>query len=61
MLNAVADAIDENVEMLAVSEIYENGKPMRETLAADLPLSGDHFRYFAGAIRSEEGRISGKY
>jgi aldehyde dehydrogenase len=58
VLNAVADAIDENLEMLAVAESYENGKPVRETLAADIPLSADHFRYFAGAIRSEEGRIS---
>ena len=44
--------------MLAVAESYDNGKPVRETLAADIPLSADHFRYFAGAIRSEEGRIS---
>jgi aldehyde dehydrogenase len=58
VLNAVADAIDENLEMLAVAESYENGKPVRETLAADVPLASDHFRYFAGAIRSEEGRIS---
>ena len=58
VLNAVADAIDENLEMLAVAESYENGKPVRETLAADIPLAADHFRYFAGAIRSEEGRIS---
>ena len=58
VLNAVADAIDENLEVLAVAESYENGKPVRETLAADIPLSADHFRYFAGAIRSEEGRIS---
>ena len=58
VLNAVADAIDENLEMLAIAESYENGKPVRETLAADIPLSADHFRYFAGAIRSEEGRIS---
>ncbi|MBV8998988.1 MAG: aldehyde dehydrogenase family protein, partial [Solirubrobacterales bacterium] len=58
VLNTVADAIDENLEMLAVAESYENGKPVRETLAADIPLSADHFRYFAGAIRSEEGRIS---
>jgi len=58
VLNAVADAIDENLEMLAVAESYENGKPVRETLAADIPLSADHFRYFAGAIRAEEGRIS---
>jgi aldehyde dehydrogenase len=58
VLNAVADAIDANLEMLAVAESYENGKPVRETLAADVPLSADHFRYFAGAIRAEEGRIS---
>jgi aldehyde dehydrogenase len=58
VLNAVADAIDQNLEMLAVAESYENGKPVRETLAADVPLSADHFRYFGGAVRSEEGRIS---
>ena len=58
VLNKVADAIEENLEMLAVAESYENGKPVRETLAADIPLSADHFRYFAGAVRSEEGRIS---
>ncbi|MGO9892490.1 MAG: aldehyde dehydrogenase family protein [Solirubrobacteraceae bacterium] len=58
VLNAIADAIDENMEMLAVAESYENGKPVRETLAADIPLAADHFRYFAGAIRSEEGRIT---
>ena len=58
VLNAVADAIEQNLEMLAVAESYENGKPVRETLAADIPLAADHFRYFAGAVRSEEGRIS---
>ena len=58
VLNAIADAIDDNLEMLAVAESYENGKPVRETLAADIPLSADHFRYFAGAVRSEEGRVS---
>jgi aldehyde dehydrogenase len=58
VLNKVADAIEENLEMLAVAESYDNGKPVRETLAADIPLSVDHFRYFAGAVRSEEGRIS---
>ena len=58
VLNAVADAIEENLEMLAVAESYENGKPVRETLAADIPLAADHFRYFAAAVRSEEGRIS---
>ncbi len=58
VLNAVADAIDENLEMLAVAESWENGKPVRETLAADIPLAADHFRYFADVIRGEEGRIS---
>ena len=58
VLNAVADALEENLEMLAVAESYENGKPVRETLAADVPLAIDHFRYFAAAIRAEEGRIS---
>ncbi|MGO9791832.1 MAG: aldehyde dehydrogenase family protein, partial [Solirubrobacteraceae bacterium] len=58
VLTHVADAIEETLEMLAVAESYENGKPVRETLAADIPLSADHFRYFAGAARAEEGRIS---
>ena len=58
VLNAVADAIEQNLEMLAVAESYENGKPVRETLAADIPLAIDHFRYFAAAVRAEEGRIS---
>ncbi len=58
VLNNVADAIEDNLEMLAVAESYENGKPVRETLAADIPLAADHFRYFAAAARSEEGRIS---
>jgi len=56
VLNAIADAIDANKEMLAVAESWENGKPVRETLNADLPLVVDHFRYFAAAIRAEEGR-----
>ena len=43
VLNAVADAIEENLEMLAVAESWENGKPVRETLAADIPLAADHF------------------
>jgi aldehyde dehydrogenase len=58
VLNAIADAIEANLEMLAVAESWENGKPVRETLGADLPLAIDHFRYFAGAIRAEEGRTS---
>ena len=55
VLNKVADAIEEHVEMLAVAESWENGKPVRETLAADIPLAADHFRYFASVIRGEEG------
>ena len=58
VLNKIADAITANLEMLAVAESWENGKPVRETLAADIPLAADHFRYFAGAIRSLEGSIS---
>ncbi len=58
VLNRVADAIEENLEMLAVAESWENGKPVRETLAADIPLAVDHFRYFASVIRGEEGAIS---
>jgi aldehyde dehydrogenase len=58
VLNAVADAIDENLEMLAAAESWENGKPVRETLAADIPLAADHFRYFASVIRGEEGSIA---
>jgi len=56
VLNRIADAIEANLEMLAVAETWENGKPVRETLAADIPLAVDHFRYFAGATRSLEGR-----
>jgi aldehyde dehydrogenase len=56
VLNAVADAIEANKEMLAVAESWENGKPVRETLNADIPLVIDHFRYFAAAARAEEGR-----
>jgi aldehyde dehydrogenase len=58
VLNAIADAIDEHKELLAVAETWDNGKPVRETLAADIPLAADHFRYFAGAIRAEEGSIA---
>jgi aldehyde dehydrogenase len=58
VLNRIADAIEENAEMLAVAESWENGKPVRETLNADIPLAADHFRYFAGVIRAEEGSIS---
>ncbi|WAL64620.1 aldehyde dehydrogenase family protein [Amycolatopsis cynarae] len=58
ILNKIADRIEENLEALAVAETWENGKPVRETLAADLPLAVDHFRYFAGAVRAQEGGIS---
>ncbi|RHA38420.1 acetaldehyde dehydrogenase ExaC [Cellulomonas rhizosphaerae] len=58
VLNKIADRMEENLEMLAVAETWENGKPVRETLAADMPLAIDHFRYFAGAIRAQEGSIS---
>ncbi|GGC79770.1 aldehyde dehydrogenase [Tersicoccus solisilvae] len=58
ILNRIADRIEENLEMLAVAETWDNGKPVRETLAADLPLAVDHFRYFAGAIRAQEGGVS---
>ena len=58
VLNKVADAIEEHLELLAVAESWENGKPVRETLAADIPLAADHFRYFASVIRGEEGAIS---
>ena len=58
VLNRIADAIEEHREMLAVAESWDNGKPVRETLAADIPLAADHFRYFAGVIRGETGSIS---
>ncbi|AXG12123.1 aldehyde dehydrogenase family protein [Intrasporangium calvum] len=58
ILNRIADRIEENLEMLAVAETWENGKAVRETLAADLPLAVDHFRYFAGVLRGQEGSSS---
>jgi aldehyde dehydrogenase len=58
VLNSVADVIEEHRELLAVAESFDNGKPVRETLAADVPLAADHFRYFASVIRGEEGAIS---
>ncbi|MGY4644037.1 acetaldehyde dehydrogenase ExaC [Cellulomonas sp. URHB0016] len=58
ILNKIADRIEANLESLAVAECWENGKPIREIIAADLPLAVDHFRYFAGAIRAQEGSIS---
>lgn len=58
ILLKIADRLEANLEMLAVAETWDNGKPVRETLAADIPLAIDHFRYFAGCIRAQEGGIS---
>ena len=58
ILNRIAGRMEENLELLATAETWDNGKPIRETLAADLPLAIDHFRYFAGAIRAQEGSLS---
>lgn len=58
VLNRIADRLEENLEMLAIAETWDNGKPVRETLAADLPLTIDHFRYFAGVLRGQEGSSS---
>ena len=55
VLNRIADVIDANLELLAVAETWDNGKPIREPLNADLPLAADHFRYFAAAIRAQDG------
>jgi aldehyde dehydrogenase len=58
LLLKIADRIDANLEKLAYAETVDNGKPIRETLAADIPLTSDHFRYFAGCLRSQEGSLS---
>ena len=58
VLNKIADRMEENLERIAVAESWENGKAVRECLAADIPLAIDHFRYFAGAIRAQEGHSS---
>ncbi len=58
ILNKIADRLEDNLEMLATAETWDNGKAVRETLNADLPLAIDHFRYFAGTIRAQEGSIS---
>ena len=55
ILNKIAAIIDENKEHLAMVESMDNGKPIRETLAVDIPMAADHFRYFAGCIQAEEG------
>lgn len=58
ILNRIADRMEQNLELIATAETWDNGKPIRETLAADIPLAIDHFRYFAGCVRSEEGSVS---
>ena len=58
ILNRIADRMEQNLSLLATAETWDNGKPIRETTAADLPLAIDHFRYFAGVIRAQEGGIS---
>jgi aldehyde dehydrogenase len=55
VLNRIADVIDANTELLSVAETWENGKPVREPLNEDIPLAADHFRYFAAAIRAQDG------
>jgi len=55
VLLRIADRIEQNLELLAITETWDNGKPIRETLNADIPLAVDHFRYFAGCIRAQEG------
>jgi aldehyde dehydrogenase len=57
ILNLIADRMEENLEILAYAETWDNGKPIRETLNADVPLAIDHFRYFAGCIRAQEGSL----
>ncbi|MDR3394428.1 MAG: aldehyde dehydrogenase family protein [Parasulfuritortus sp.] len=57
ILNKIADRIEANLEALAYAETVDNGKPIRETLNADIPLAADHFRYFAGCIRAQEGSL----
>ncbi|WGE60235.1 aldehyde dehydrogenase family protein [Actinobacillus equuli] len=58
ILNKIADVIDEHSELFALQETLDNGKPIRETRAADIPLAADHFRYFASAIRAGEGSLN---
>ena len=58
ILNRIADRMEENLALLADAETWDNGKPIRETMAADIPLAIDHFRYFAGCIRAQEGGLS---
>ena len=58
VLLRIADRLEQNLELLAYAETVDNGKPIRETLNADIPLTIDHFRYFAGCLRAQEGALS---
>ncbi|CAA2102860.1 aldehyde dehydrogenase [Methylobacterium sp.] len=58
ILNRIADRMEENLDLIALAETWDNGKPIRETTNADIPLAIDHFRYFAGCVRAQEGSIS---
>lgn len=58
LLFRIADRLEENLETLAIAETWDNGKPIRETMAADIPLAVDHFRYFASVIRAESGEVT---
>jgi len=58
ILLKIADRLEQNLELLAYAETVDNGKPIRETLNADIPLAVDHFRYFAGCLRAQEGSLS---
>ena len=58
ILNKIADRMEDNLDLIALAETWDNGKPIRETMAADIPLAIDHWRYFAGCIRAQEGSLS---
>ena len=58
LLLKIADRLEQNLELLATAETIDNGKPIRETINADIPLAIDHFRYFAGCLRAQEGTLS---
>src|SRR5690348_1236718 len=58
ILNKIADRIEENLESIALAESWDNGKPIRETVNADIPLAVDHFRYFAAVLRAQKGSLS---
>ena len=58
VLLKIADRMEENLDVIALAETWDNGKPIRETMAADIPLAIDHWRYFAGCLRAQEGALS---